>query len=192
MAPTGRIALLLLPLLFAACGPEVYSITQERAYTPSEFRYASAAKELKAVILGNPFENTETPIEQAVLAAMQPDQWGFDVALAPRPRITTDPGDGARSEYRVVVAFNAEDSIEPARLCDGTFVSGPAVRGDEIEARMAFCRDDRLLSMSHGSVSGVTDPRDERFLRMIAMMTRGLFPHRGFRGSSFHDDRSAR
>jgi hypothetical protein len=85
-------------VLLAACSPGVYSVIQERAYSSAELRYAAQDKDLLTVIHGNPFETNDALFREAVLGAMQPANWGFDVAFTPRTRLTDRPDESARTE----------------------------------------------------------------------------------------------
>lgn len=167
-----------------ACSSGVYSVTQERAYSPAEFRYAAQDKDLLTIIRGNPFETDDVLFRDAVLAAMQPANWGIDVAFTPRTRLTERPDESARTEYFVAVLFDGSDD-EAMEMCRG---DGAASRSDDApggeggNARMAFCRDGQVLSMTLAELDdGITDPLDGRFQRLVARLTRELFPHRGYR-----------
>ena len=168
----------------AACSPGIYSVTQERAYSPAEFRYAAQDKDLLTVIRGNPFETEDALFRDAVLAAMLPENWGFDVALAPRTRLTEQPGVSARTEYFVAVLFDGSDD-EAMDMCRGIGVAseGPsAADGEAGNARRAFCRNGQVLSMTLAELDGITDPLDEPFRRLVARLTRELFPQRDYHG----------
>lgn len=167
-------------LLAAGCAgePEVYAIVQDRAYTPSEFRFASQHKDFPTVFSGDLFDRPRREVRDAILAAMQPGNWWFSEAFTPRTRFTDAPA-GA-SPYRVTVSLNPEQDVGPDRYCtprDTTPAAGPSGTG-EIEVRMAFCVGETLLSTSHGALEDVASPSDPRFRRMITQMTMALFPQR--------------
>ncbi len=171
-------------VLLAACSPGVYSVTQERAYSPAEFRYAAQNKDLLTVTRGNPFETDDTLFRGVVLAAMQPENWGFDVAFTPRTRLTEQPDDSARTEYFVAVLFDGSDD-EAMDMCRGDSVAAEDATGGGGEAgnaRMAFCRDGQVLSMTLAELDGITNPLDGQFQRLVTRLTRDLFPHRDYRG----------
>ena len=65
----------------ASCQPSIYSVTQETAYSPSEYRYAAGGKKLHAVIRGNPFPYPDQQIHQQVVSIMQQVNLSFDTAL---------------------------------------------------------------------------------------------------------------
>jgi hypothetical protein len=168
----------------AACSPGIYSVVQERAYSPAEFRYAAQNKDLLTVIRGNPFETEDALFRDAVVAAMQPENWGFDVAFSPRTRLTEQPDDSARTEYFVAVLFDGSDD-EALAICRGDDAApeGATAAGSETSnARMAFCRNGQVLSMALAELDGLTDPFGEPFQRLMARLTRELFPQRDYRG----------
>ncbi len=177
------------PLLAGACQPEVYSVTQNRLYSPSKFRFAAGAKEVYTVIRGNPFESPDGRVEALVLSAMQRGVQHIDTALVRRPKFTTQPGRAAHPDYRVTLVLNPQEGLEAADLC--TEPDGVAIvpGGNDLRARMVFCRGAQVLSTSLGTITGIDDPADPGFRRMIAYMTREFFPHRTFR-DGFNDSGS--
>ena len=176
----------LAPLAAAACEPAVRSVTQSRLYSPTEFRFAAGGKTLYTVIRGNPFDAPQFRVEGAVIAAMQRGMLHTDTALTRRPEFTTDAAAAARPDYRVALVLNPAAGVDAAGLCADSGGAPIAPPGDGIVARMAFCHLDRVLSTSHGTLASAEDPADPRFGRMIAFMTRELFPFRNFR-DGFND-----
>ena len=173
--------------LVGACAPEVYSVTQERLYSPGTYRYAVGGKGLYTIVRGNPFAAPRDETEASVIAAMQRGMLHTDTALVPRPKFTTDAVAAARPAYRVALVLNPAEDIDAATLCGDPWGVALAPRADGILARMAFCREDRVLSTSRGELAGVDNPADPRFRRLIATMTRQLFPFRDFRDGFGND-----
>ena len=169
------------PLLAGACQPEVYSVTQDRLYSPSEFRFAAGAKEVFTNIRGNPFGSPDGQFEALVLGAMQRGVQHIDTALVRRPTFTTRRERAARPDYRITLVLNPKEGVGAAEVCSAPDGVAIAPGGGGLRARMVFCRDGRVLSTSFGAITGVDDPADPGFRRMIAHMTRELFPHRAFR-----------
>lgn len=165
----------------SACEPARYATTQDRIYSPAEFRYASANKDFRTVISGNPFSAPDAQLESVVLEAMQPRNWGFDQAYTPRTRFTTRPNESANEDYRVEVSFLAEDVGNVTSLCAGQPGRAAAAEDGVIRARMAFCFQTQILSTTVGTLTDADGVRDPRFRRLIVGMTRDLFPHREFR-----------
>ena len=185
---TGSLVLAAFALLaVAACGPNVYSVTQTRLYSPDTFRFAAGGKRLLTIVRGNPFGAPRERTEAFVIAAMQRGMLHTDTALVRRPTFTTDVGAAARPEYRVALVLNPAEGIDAATLCGELGDVALAPRAGGILARMAFCHEARVLTTSHGELAGVDDPADPRFRRLIAAMTRQLFPFRDFRGGFGND-----
>ena len=174
----------LLALAATACESSVYSVTQDRLYSPARAHYAAGAKSLNTIIRGNPFDSPQDLVNGLIIDEMRRGMRGVDTALRRRPIFTIDAAGDAAGDYLVAVALNPEPGADPASLCAdprGVAVSQAAAPAGRIEARMAFCFDGRVLSIAHGVVDGVIDPKDPGFRRLIATMTRALFPFRGFR-----------
>ena len=171
-----------LSLLAAGCAgePEVYAVVQDRAYSPSEFRHAAQNKDLRTVFEGSAFRIPRRVVWNGILDAMQPANWWYSEAFTPRTRFTDRPAT-EESPYRVTVSVNPPAGDEPAGYCrvqDQPNTMNPDEATDGVTVRMAFCKDDALLSVSRGSVDGVRGPADPRFRKMITQMTMALFPGR--------------
>ena len=173
-------AIFILLVLASGCTgrTDVYAVIQDRAYTPSEFRYASQHKDFSTVIAGNPFSQPVRQVHDSVLSAMQPRNWWSSEAFTPRTRFTDKPA-GLASPYRVNVLLNPLEDTDPSRYC-GTPKNSDSHTGSDkkITARMAFCRDTTLLSVSRGAVENIKDSNDPRFHQVITRMTMALFPQR--------------
>jgi hypothetical protein len=175
-------------ILVAACQPSHYATVQDQgAYSPSEFRYATANKDVRTIIRGNPFAVPEPAVEAVVLEAMQPVHWGFELAYTPRTHFTTEPDQSANLNYRIEVSFRPADVGAPSLICTGGNPDGVSAEPETVRARMAFCYREQLLSTTVGTLDGPRGLDDPRFAEMITRMTRDLFPHRDFRDGD--DDR---
>lgn len=166
-------------LFLTACGPSVYSVTQERLYSPSEYRYAAGGKAVHTVIKGNPFTLPDEALAEQILATMGHASASFDTALVRPATFTTGPG--TRPSYRVTLLLNPGPNTQLAALCADPEMLDVDPTREPLQARMAFCRDGTLLSTSHGTMVSVHDPANPHFQRMIHSMTRELFQHREFR-----------
>ncbi len=182
-APVGITTAVMLAcgIALAACQPSHYAVTQDRAYSPSEFHYATANKDVRTVIRGNPFDGPKDRLEAVILDAMQPVNWGFEGPYTPRTRFTTQPDGSANENYRIEVSFRRDDLAAPAAICAGGGGGDSSSPSTAIVARMAFCYQDRLLSTTVGHLDSPEGVYDPRFHRLIARMTRDLFPQRDFR-----------
>ena len=176
-----RIFLIALTLFLTGCAgePRVHAVVQDRAYSPSEFRYASQHKALRTIISGNPFPAPDRLVHNNILVAMQPENWWFSEAFTPRTRFTGVPADVDTSPYHVIVSLNPTDRTEPATYCLPPAEAPPTETSTRsVTARMAFCRDTVLLSTSHGTVDDIDGSTHPRFREMITSMTMALFPRR--------------
>ncbi len=162
----------LLPL--AACAPGGTSLTQQEvsvAYSSGAFAYAGAGRDLRVVVVGNPFGGDPVAFGTAVTEAMQGRHWGQ------RTNFTTSPGETARANYRVLMLFDPPADLNAMRLCreePGALPTAPA--GGEVVLFGAFCRGDSSLTTIKGRVSGAANARDPAFRALVADVTNGLFP----------------
>lgn len=160
-------------VLVAACAGTV-RLTQLNitpTYSPNEFAYAAADRDLHVVIVGNPFGGDQAAFESAVTDAMQGRHWGQPT------NFTTTPGENARLAFRVVLIFDPQVGMNSARQCREEMVGVQTVpRDDEIEISAAFCREENLRTRIRGRVSGATGPQDPVFRELVGQVTNGLFP----------------
>ncbi len=170
---------------FAAAGcatdADIYSIVQDRAYSPSEFRYAAANKAVRTVIAGNPFpEVSDRTVHDAVLTAMQPVNWYQPLPYTPNALFTDAPKDPHNPRYHVVVALNPDYTQDGWLTTPCASKAQPPTHGpmDAYTVRMVFCRDEAPLSVSHATLTGPAAPGDMRFRGMITRTTMELFPQR--------------
>lgn len=185
---TARTLAVLLALAATACESSVYSVTQERLYSPARAHYAAGAKSLNTIIRGNPFEASQDVVNGLVIDEMHRGMSRVDTALRRRPMFAIDGADEVagetRADYFVALALNPAAGTDAATLCadpEGVAVTPAATPAGRIVARMVFCFDGRVLSTAHGVVDGAIDPTDPQFRRLIVTMTRALFPFRKFR-----------
>ena len=175
--------MLLFGFAVAGCATDadVYSLVQDRAYSPSEFRYAAANKAVRTMITGNPFPSTsDRAAHDAVLGAMQPVNWYQPLLFTPNAYFTDAPKTDHNPRYHVVVALNPDDTQSGWRTSPCASGAVPSTHGptDSYTVRMVFCRDEAPLSVSHATLAGPTGPDDNRFRNMITRATMELFPQR--------------
>lgn len=175
--------LLLCGLATGGCATDadVYSIVQDRSYSPSEFRHAAANKAVRTVIAGNPFlETSDRNAHDAVLAAMQPVNWYQPLPFTPDAYFTDAPKGKHNARYHVVVALNPDDTKKEWAQAPCAIDAQPPTVGpkEDYTVRMIFCRDQAPLTISHATLSGKTAPDDRRFRSMITRATMELFPQR--------------
>lgn len=180
-------------LAATACDTSVYSVTQNRLYSPARAHFAAGAKNLRTIIRGNPFATPQERVNGLIIDEMRRGMGRVDTALRRRPRFTIDTAESgaadSRPDYWVALALNPAAGVDAATLCadpKSVAVTPATAPVGRIEVRMVFCFDGRVLSTTHGALEGAIDPTDPRFRRMIAAMTRELFPYRKFR-DAFND-----
>ena len=83
----------------------------------------------------------------------------------------------------------AGDLAAPGEMCERAEAPAQAADDGRVRARMVFCYREQLLSTSVGVLTDVAVADDPRLLRMVARMTRDLFPHRDYRRSSLSEQR---
>lgn len=161
----------------AACGPGISRVMPgptTSIYSPTEFSYAAGGRDLRTVVMGNPFGGDPASFAQRVTALMQGKHFG------PRTHFTPTPGDTARSDYRVLMVFNPGEAIPATGLCSRPAIAtrppSPPGTPQPIELQAAFCRGNTLASAATGYVDGVTGPQDGSFVSLVGGTTLALFP----------------
>lgn len=176
MGPGMRIRYCLFAAVIAvaACAAGGVRLTQQEiapTYSPGEFAYAGAGRDMRVVIVGNPFGGDRSSFERAVTDAMQGQHWGQ------RPNFTTTPGPNARERYRVVLLFDPPRSLNGARLCREAHSTLPSESaGEGIVLFAAFCRGKRSRTEIKGYISSAAGPDDPAFRALVGQVTNGLFP----------------
>jgi len=160
--------------LTAACASSGVTLTRQfvdTAYSPNEFGYAGAGRDLRVVVAGNPFGGDAAAFGTAVTDAMQRSH------LGQRTHFTTSPGETAREGYRVLMLFNPPNALNSMRLCREEPSALPTeATGDGIAVYGAFCRDDKALTSIKGHASSAAAASDPAFADLVGQVTTGLFP----------------
>ncbi|AWU93260.1 hypothetical protein DM194_02680 [Azospirillum ramasamyi] len=159
-------------------------------YTPSEVVYAASDRDMRVVVLGNPFGMEPQAFGRLVTDNMQ------GRILGVRTHFTTTPNQSARPDYSVVFAFNPAETTLSGALCAGqpipTMPPG-APPGGPITVQGAFCRGTGFLGLigqqgflgilgggalttASGWLNHPTGPDDPAFRTLIGDMTSALFP----------------
>ncbi|CAO3378478.1 hypothetical protein [Azospirillum argentinense] len=167
-----RACVLALCAMAAACTNErVVADLPVPAYTLSEVSYAASNRDLRVVILGNPFGMDPQTFGPLVTANMQNRISGV------RTNFTTTPNQTARPDYRVVLAFNPAETTLNSYLCSGQPLR-TSPPGGPIVVQGAFCRGGGTLSSATGWLDRPQGPNDPDFRSLISDMTFALFPAR--------------
>lgn len=184
-----RIPLLLAGLAaLAACvqfGVTVSRVDYAHQYEPLEVSAAGGGeRQLKIVVMGNPFGVPQSELERAVVKSMQGRTFGVPVNFAISPT-NTDPS----RDFRVVVAFNPEGVRDPGKLCaaESNLPSTESEKGI-LTLMGAFCSTDSYLSHAVARAQDVGGINSEIFDSLVAQLTLSLFPdenpHRRFDGDT--------
>lgn len=148
--------------------------SQAASYNPDDFARLAGAG-CSVVVHGNPFAQRgcdDRVFVAAVVAAMQGRSPGPPVRFRAHPSNDAAPGD------RVVLLFNGSATARAADLCiDGKPQRSDAVGPDgRIRVLAVWCHGNTVLSECAGWVSGIRATTDRRFIRLVAQVTRDLFP----------------
>lgn len=139
-------------------------------YDPSFFAYAGGGRDTRVVIRGNPLPVSQTVFEQAVIDAMQGENY------PPATNFTTTPQNTARNFY-VVVLFNAPVGQSNQAMCGDPAALTPEPPDTRpIRVATAFCGSDAVLSRVKGQVSDLAGVQDPRLDRLMAQIVRRLLP----------------
>lgn len=165
-----RVAALALCALAAACTNErVVAGQPSSAYTQAEVSYAASDRDLRVVILGNPFGVDPQSFGRLVTDDMQ------NHIIGVKTHFTTTPNATARPDYRVVLAFNPTQTMLNSYLCSGQPIQ-TSPPGGPIVLLGAFCRGGGALSTATGWLDRPQGPTDPDFRHLISDMTYALFP----------------
>lgn len=149
--------------------------SQAPSYRQEDFLRLAGMRDCPVVVRGNPFAARgcdDTRFAAAVVAAMRGQ------APGPDARFTLAAADDARGDHRVVVAFNAALTVGAADLCGGAgaIAADPIGTDGRVRVLAAWCRNGAVASECSGWTGGVQAPTDRRFTRLLAQVTRELFP----------------
>lgn len=184
--PLWATALALSVTVLTACEYTAYRSYVEPTYRPTVFNYAAGGRDLEVQTVGNPyaergFGNQDFP--EFIVASMQGRNLGQPT------NFTTTPGETARAEYKVVIAFNPVEPATYRSLCDGEVQSGPTE--EKVRVKAAFCQGgrstgQRVLTGVRAEVIAGAEPNSPAFQSMMGGITRNLFP---LWDADFDDDR---
>jgi hypothetical protein len=162
--------------LVAACVPAA-SVEKVKVLGPrgdalqiSIMAYAGGNRDLRTIVVGNPFGGPKTAFDAAVTAAMHGVDQGLNI------NYTTTPGPSARPGYFVVVVFNPAPTTEPDGLCRSpdNAKSGPAETG-RLVMLAVFCGD-KPYGAARGVAGAVSSASDPEFVRLVRGVARELRP----------------
>lgn len=168
-------ALLAATAALAACtGVTVSRVDHANQYNPFEAAAAGGGdRQMRVVVLGNPFDTPQAELEGAVIAAMQDTNFGvpLNFALDPANPDTSRP-------FRVVMAFNPDGLRDPGKLCEATDVKTASPTDGRVTLMAAFCSKESYLSHAIARAGDVGGTGSKTFGDMIFQLTASLFPSR--------------
>jgi len=174
-----RAALLAALGLLAACTLPEGVVRADRGefgnqYSRSELFYAFDGREAAVTVVGNPFPVEQAALDRAVTETLE------RMPELPRADFTTTPGESARRAYRVVMVFVPAVPVVGQALCAAPPPSGsrPVAGPDPVALQAAFCHGGNMLSSAYGEVRGAASPDDPAFRRLVAQVSRQMFPYR--------------
>jgi hypothetical protein len=163
------IAILASLLIVTACDGAIISGTIHRAGAVDHFA-ASGGRDLKTVIIGNPFAQPKAQVDAAIIAAMQGHHSG------PRTRFTATPGATAIQIYRIAILFDPPPTTDSAAVCRGSDRPAP-VNDGTLRLLAAFCVDDLALTSVDAIVPNRVKSADDPLVsKLIANVMRELIP----------------
>ena len=171
-----RLTIVLLALAgLSGCvgAPRTYGEVVRSAYSPTEFGYGAARRDLWTQFRGDPFEMGDEAFHAAMIDIL--------ARHPPKPQptnFTTEPGDSADTDYRVIFLFDPPRSYTTNRLCRLP-TDLPKGRGGTkpLFAAAAFCRNQRVLTAVRGQLDLAAGTDDPAFDALIGQMVDELFPN---------------
>jgi hypothetical protein len=148
--------------------------SRHSAYSAHDIERIAGKHDCFVVVRGNPFSDCDgEAFIETVIASMQGNAFGNRVRFTARTPLNAHP------DYRVVLLFNGTATVRAADLCGGSAALETAeplgLRG-RVSVLAAWCREDAVLNEVSGWIEGVKTAGDRRFARLVAQVTRDLFP----------------
>lgn len=171
-----RIPFMLLLLLgFAGCvgAPKTYGEFVQSTYSPTEYGYGAARRDLWTQIRGDPFGLGDEAFQARVIDIL--------AHHPPKPQptnFTTDPDETADTDYRVVFLFDPPTKLISTRLCR---LPQGLPRGQAntkpLRVAAAFCRNQGVLTAVRGDLDFIESIDDPAFDVLIGQLVDALFPN---------------
>jgi len=167
------LGLVLLNLGACVGSPKTYGEVIRSTYSPTEFGFGAARRDLWTQFRGNPFELDDKAFQAAMIDIL--------ARYPPKPQptnFTTDPDDSANTNYRVVFLFDPPKAFTTGQLCRLP-LKLPRGEGSNKPLRVAaaFCRYQGVLTAVRGGLDLAADPDDPAFDALIGQMVDELFPN---------------
>ena len=169
--------LLSIPVLLGLAGcvgqPITYGEFVQTTYSPTEFGYGAARRDLWTQFRGNPFDLSDDDFRDAMIDIL--------AHHPPRPQptnFTIDPGPSADTDYRVVFVFDPPVKLLQTRLCrlPLELPKGDA-KARPLNVAAAFCRNEGVLTAVRGRLDYIESIEDPAFDALIGQLVYDLFPN---------------
>ena len=171
-----RLALLFIAAVgLSACvgAPITYGELVRSPYSPSEFGYGAARRDLWTQFRGDPFGLGDEAFQEGMIDIL--------AHHPPKPQptnFTTNPGESADTDYRVVFLFDPPVSFISSEICR---LPLELPRGEgatkPLHVAAAFCRYERVLTSVRGKLDLAAGLDDPAFDALIGQMVDDLFPN---------------
>ena len=165
----------LLSLGLGGCvgAPRTYGETVRSTYSPTEFGFGAGRRDLWTQFRGDPFEIGDEAFQDGVIEIL--------AHHPPKPQptnFTTEPGDSADTDYRVVFLFDPPRSFTSGQLCRLPLKLPKGEGGAKpLNVAAAFCRNQGTLTSVRGSLDLAAGLDDPAFDALIGQMVDELFPN---------------
>lgn len=166
-------ALLLFGLAACVGAPRTYGDYAHSIYNPTEFGYGAGRRDLWTQFRGDPFGLGDEAFQARMIDIL--------AHHPPKPQptnFTTDPDDGADTDYRVVFLFDPPTKLLQTRLCRLPLDLDKGEGGTKpMNVAAAFCRNETTLTSIRGTLDFTESIDDPAFDALIGQMVDGLFPN---------------
>lgn len=164
---------LLLGLVGCVGAPSTYGEFVQSTYSPTEFGYGAARRDLWTQFRGDPFNLGDDDFQAAMIEIL--------AHHPPKPQpthFTTDPDETADTDYRVVFLFDPPTKLLQTRLCRLPLnLPRGDTSGRPLRVAAAFCRNEGVLTAVRGELDFVESIEDPAFDALIGQMVDDLFPN---------------
>ena len=136
-------------------------------------RFHGEDNALRVIVHGNPFDDPPERVANAVVAGMQGHNGG------PRMTFSAAPAPPPKPRWRVIMAINPIDFYDTQALCKMT--GGPETAPSQdgrIHVIAAYCQGNFAATQGFARARDVTALDSRNLDRMLALLTRTMFPIR--------------
>ena len=156
--------------LLSACGADISQAFVHRSGVPSAFSHGAGGRDMRTVILGNPFAMPKDEADEAVIDSIQGMNNG------PVTHFTTRPSADALAPYRIVILFEPPKTLVYRHLCGDAAALESEARDGRLRVSIAFCVNDSLYAHVDSSIPRADSPHDPAFRKMMGRATFLLIP----------------